>query len=182
MRHLLVALGFLSVIHANAAQDQKRTLNPEGTAEFTEAKDGHRVRLVFTTKRFKPEQHTIAPIKNCVTIDGRRPLGTDCGVPKVEISIMRLFWDGKEVPLARHFYSDCYSPPYFEEYQKKGWMKQFLEIRFSDDTKALFVFLHAGDGAGVYDVVWVLRKNGSHTRFTDSGGDCSFLNFDCRAN
>lgn len=51
-------------------------------------------------------------------------------------------------------------------------MKQFLEIRFSDDMKALFVFLHAGDGAGVYDVVWVLRKNGSHTRFTDSGGDC----------
>jgi len=38
------------------------------------------------------------------------------------------------------------------------------------------------DFAGVYDVIWVLRKDGRHTRFTDSEGDCSFLNFDCRSN
>jgi hypothetical protein len=164
-------------------QDQKRTsINPEGTAEFIHTKDAHRVRLVFTTKRFRPEKHIILRTKNCVTVDGRLPLGTDCGVPMVEIALMRLFWDDKEIPVARHFYSDCYSPPYFEDYQKRGRMKQYLEIRFSDDMKSVFVFLHAGDGAGVYDVIWVLRKNGNHTRFTDSGGDCSFLNFDCRGN
>jgi hypothetical protein len=37
----------------------------------------------------------------------------------------------------------------------------------------------AGDGAGVYEVIWVLRKDGRHTRFTESGGDCRFLNFEC---
>jgi hypothetical protein len=59
-------------------------------------------------------------------------------------------------------------------------MDRYLAIKFSDDMKAAFIFLQAGDGAGAYDVVWVVKKDGRHTRFSNSGGDCSFLNFDCR--
>jgi hypothetical protein len=183
MKYLFAAVGLVCVGCAAAAQTEKRTVvNPEGTARFEKAKGAHHVRLVFTTKRFRPAQHRLARSKTCVTIDGHVPLGTDCGVPQVEISAMRLFWDGKEISIPRRFYSDCYSPPFFKDYQAKGIMDRYLAIKFGDKTKAVFVFLHAGDGAGVYDVIWVLRKNGRHVRFTDGGGDCSFLNFDCRPN
>lgn len=59
-------------------------------------------------------------------------------------------------------------------------MNKYLAIKFSDDGKALFVFMAGGDGAGTYDAIWVFRKDGKHTRFTNSGGDCTFLDFDCR--
>lgn len=61
-------------------------------------------------------------------------------------------------------------------------MNKYLAIKLGDDMKSVFVFLAAGDGAGVYDVIWVLRKDGHHARFTNSGGDCGFLNFDCKPN
>ena len=182
MRRLSVTVAVLCIASASVAQNEKRTIvDPEGTAAFEKADGAHHVKLLFTTKRFQPAQHRIITRSNsCVTIDGQVPLGTDCGMPRVEITAMRLFWDGKAVLIPSRFYSDCYSPPFFRAYQAKGIMNQYLAIKFSDKGKAVFVFLHAGDGAGVYDVIWVLRKDGSHTRFTDSGGDCSFLNFDCR--
>ena len=183
MRSLLLT-GLLLIAFGSAfGQSERRTvIDPEGTADFVETKGRNHAKLVFTTKRFEPSRHRIRQSKTCVMIDGRKPLGTDCGLPNVEISSMRLFWNGSEVAIPRRFYSDCYSPPFFKDYKNRGWMKNYLAIRFSDDARAVFVFLHAGDGAGVYDVVWTLGRGGNHSRFTNSGGDCSFLNFDCRAN
>ena len=169
--------------HCIFAQDEKRTIvKQEGTAEFTEKKGIHDVRLLFTSRRFKPSRHRIVRRNGCVVIDGQSPIGTDCGLPKVEIASMRLFLDGKRIPIPRRLYSDCYSPPFFKDYQARGIMNKYLAIKFGDDMKSVFVFLAAGDGAGVYDVIWVLRKDGNHTRFTNSGGDCGFLNFDCKPN
>ncbi len=162
------------------AQNEKRsTFDPNGVAEFIEKKDGHTVRLLVRTAAFEPSRHKITREKECVTIDSRVPLGTDCGIPHVEISSIRLFFDGKEVRVPRQLYSDCYSPPLFHEYKRRGVVNRFLSIKFSDDMKGVFVFMMAGDGAGVYDVIWVFRKAGNHTRFTHSGGDCHFLNFAC---
>ena len=183
MRLFLVIAVLLIFVGSGFGQSEGRTvIDPEGTADFVETRNDHRAKLAFTTRLFELARHRISHRKSCVIIDGRRPLGTDCGLPKVEISSMKLFWDGRQIAIPRRLYSDCYSPPYFKDYKKRGWMKNYLSIRFSDDMKAVFVFLHAGDGAGVYDVVWVFRKDGNHSRFTDSGGDCSFLNFDCRGN
>jgi hypothetical protein len=183
MRTLVALLLVVFAGRGVLAQDEKRTVvNPEGTAEFTERRGIHDIRLILTSRIFKPSRHLIGRAKGCVTIDGRAPLGTDCGLPKVEIASMRLFLDGKRIPIPRALYSDCYSPPFFKDYQARGIMNKYLAIKFGDDMKSVFVFLAAGDGAGVYDVIWVLRRDGKHTRFTNSGGDCRFLNFDCEPN
>ena len=183
MRNLLFVLILLSSAHNLVAQNEKRTIiRREGTAEFIEKKGAHTAKLIFTTKIFDPSKHKIIRTKNCITIDGRVPLGTDCGVPHVEIASIRFFYDGKEIVIPRSLYSDCYSPPLFEEYKDRRLMNEYLSIKFSDDMKGVFVFLSAGDGAGVYDIIWVLRKDGNHTRFTHSGGDCGFLNFNCSPN
>jgi hypothetical protein len=181
MRTILTLFVLLvGVSNLDAQTEKSRRVNREGTAEFTASKGTHRARLVLTSRIFVPSAHRIVRTKNCVTIDGRAPLGTDCGVPEVEIASMRLFLDGKEIFVPKSLYSECYSPPFFKEYKERGLMKNYLAIKFSDDLKGVFVFLAAGDGAGVYDAIWILRKDGHHSRFTNSGGDCRFLNFECR--
>jgi len=37
--------------------------------------------------------------------------------------------------------------------------------------------MSGGDAAGHYEVIWVLRRDGRHTRFSGACGDCGFLDF-----
>ena len=103
-------------------------------------------------------------------VDGRVAYGTDGGVPASEIESLRLFINGREVPSPRRLYSDCFNPSYGDG---------ALAVKFGDDPQTVFVFMHGSDGAGVYDVVWVLRRDGRHSRFANAGGDCSLFNYDC---
>jgi len=180
MRSILTLLVILFAADNLVTQTEKPSrTNREGTAEFTVSKAAHSAKLIFTSRIFVPSAHRIVRTKNCVTIDGRKPIGTDCGVPGVEIASMRLFFDGEEIVIPKRLYSDCYEPPRFGEF-KEGSKNNNVAIKFSDDLKAVFVFMAGSDGAGVYDAIWILRKDGRHSRFTNSGGDCRFLNFDCR--
>jgi hypothetical protein len=83
---------------------------------------------------------------------------------------LRLFFNGREVAVPRRLYSDCFDPSYGEG---------SLAVKFGDDPRTVFVFMHGSDGAGVYDVVWVLRRDGRHSRFANAGGDCGLFNFYC---
>lgn len=182
MRSILLTLFVLLFAASDLiAQTEKPIrINPAGNAEFTVSEGIHSAKLILTTRRFVPSAHKIVRTKDCVIIDGRKPIGTDCGVPLSEIASMRLLFDGKEIVIRRNLYSDCYNPPPFEEYKKREWINDYLAIKFSDDLNAVFIFLKGGDGAGVYDAIWIFRKDGRHSRFTNSGVDCTFLNFDCR--
>src|SRR6266513_1614867 len=121
MRFFLVTAVLLISVGSGFGQSEGRTvIDPEGTADFVETKNDHRVKLAFTTRLFELARHRISHTKGCVIIDGRKPLGTDCGLPTVEISSMKLFWDGRQIALPRRLYSDCYTPPYFKDYKKKG--------------------------------------------------------------
>ena len=180
MRFILALFVLLLAAGNLVAQTEKPIrMDPEGTAEFTGSKGAHVAKLILTSKHFVPSAHRIVRTKDCFMIDGRRPIGTDCGVPGFEIASMRLFIDGKKVVIPKRLYSDCYNPPFFKDYKERGTMKNYLAIKFSDDLKSVFVFLTGGDGAGVYDAIWIFRKDGRHSRFTNSGVDCTFLNFGC---
>jgi hypothetical protein len=163
-----------------AAQTEKPSrVTPTSIADFTVSSGTHLAKLILTTRNFVPSAHKIVRTKDCLTIDGRRPIGTDCTVPGAEIASMRLFFDGKEIFIPKRLYSDCYQPPRFGE-SREDWKNSYVALKLSDDLNAVFVFMAASDGAGVYDAIWILRKDGRHSRFTNSGGDCTFLNFDCR--
>ena len=76
---VVLLLGAIDVV----AQTQKSTVvNPEETAEFTVANSGHTARLVLTSKPFIPARHKIVRTKDCLTIDGRVPIGTDAEFPE----------------------------------------------------------------------------------------------------
>ncbi len=87
-----------------ASQTDERVIEREGIAEFTETKRNHTARIIFETKLFDARKRSVGRMGNCITIDGRIPLGTDRGMPKVEIASMRFFLDGREIPIPRSLY------------------------------------------------------------------------------
>lgn len=158
-----------------------------GTFQFTESKSSHTAKLILKTRLFSASAHKVTYAdehylkkheislgargrRPVIKIDGRIPLGTDGDLPQVEIVSLRFFFNGKEVAVPSRLYSDCYNP---------NLSKDSARVRFSDGGEGVFVLMNGSDGAGVYDVIWVLRADGRHSRLAREGGDCSFLNLDC---
>ena len=102
-------------------------------------------------------------------IDGRPPLGTDGGIPQTEIESVRLYIDGKEVPVPKDLYSDCYEPS-FES-------NASFAAKFADNLEGVFVFMNGSDAAGSYQVLWVFRRDARHSRFSGACSDCGFIDF-----
>jgi hypothetical protein len=144
--------------------------NNVGTFQFVQKKNGHTARVVFHSKVFHPAGHRVSYDRTLVTrIDGRVPLGRDGDLPTVEIKSISFYFDGKEVAVSSGLFFDCYDPSFGEDYPP---------IRFGDDFQSVFVFMSGGDAAGSYQVIWVLRKDGRHTRFSGACVDCGFIDFD----
>lgn len=80
------------------------------------------------------------------TIDGKRPMGVDGDLPRIQVDSMFVSLYDKEIIIDRKHYIDL-----FEINTKIKIIK----------IKDLFIVYHgAGDGAGGYDLVWVFDKNG----------------------
>ena len=167
-RTTLAAVLLLSLLPGSPAR-------ASGVGSFRfEARSGrHTATLILKTKAFDPSRHRVGSKKVgellVTTVDGRAALGTDGSVPNVEIESFRFILDGREVRVPRGLYSDCFDPG----------TDGRLVLKFGQDAESVFVFMHGSDGAGVYDVVWVLRKDGRHSRWANAGGDCSLFNFYC---
>lgn len=150
------------------------------TFQFVTKRKSHTARITFTTKLFNRSAHRIVQTDKCLRIDGREPLGTDCSVPRVEIESLRFYFDGKEIGVPKRLYADCYQPPFVNgvgRVMNEKDVKNYFAVRISDDLQSVFVFMSGGDGAGSYQIIWVLRKDGRHTRFSGACGDCGFIDF-----
>jgi hypothetical protein len=149
-----------------------------GTFSFETRRDSHVAKIVFRTKSFNRSEHkVIQGADQCVKIDGHEPLGTDCGMPSVELTSMRLYFDGREIPIPRRLYADSYQPALRKDYSSADYKNHYFALRIGDDLQSVFAFMSGGDGAGSYQVLWVLRKDGKHSRFSGSCGDCGFIDF-----
>src|SRR6266850_7655411 len=113
---LFVLLFFAGNLVAQTEEPRRGT--PTGTAEFNVREGAHTAKVIFTSKTFVPSAHKIVRTKDCLTIDGSKPIGTDCSVPSAEIASMRLFIDGREIVIPKRLYSDCYQPPFFGLHQE----------------------------------------------------------------
>ena len=101
-------------------------------------------------------------------VDGRVALGVDETVPRVEIKSVEFYFDGRRVAVPRGLYSDCFDPNFGKEY---------FAVKNGDDGASVLVLMAGGDGAGGYQVVWVLRKDGRHSRFSTPCSDCDYAGF-----
>lgn len=99
-------------------------------------------------------------------IDGRGVLGTDGMLPYAELSSFTLKWNGKNIPVPEKLWKDCYNlgvGVYKEEkYPEPGHDPQ---VKVTEDGEYMTIRFSGSDGAGYYDIIWILAKNGKHARW-----------------
>lgn len=83
-------------------------------------------------------------------IDGRPVWGTDGGFPKIQVDDIEVEISGLKLTIEKVFYSDIYE------------CDNSLSVYKSGET--YFVHQWNSDGAGAYEIVWVLDKNGLKQR------------------
>ena len=155
--------------------------NRIGKTEIETSRGGHTAKVIFDVGKFEPLKHTIIGLDPCddyrsVRIDGQYPLGTDCTLPIYDIQEMVLIFDGIKVEIPPKLYSNCYHPPFP---RSDNSISDYLAIKIGDDLHSIFIFMDGGDAAGQYQVIWVLRPDGKHSKFTTGPcPDCSFIKFD----
>jgi hypothetical protein len=101
-------------------------------------------------------------------IDGKRALGTDDSIPQTEIESIKFFFDGKQIPVEKSLFSDCYNP---------NIEKDYIELKIGDDGKSVMIFMNGGDAAGSYQIFWILRSDAKHSRFGSGSSDADVLGF-----
>ncbi len=154
-----------------------------GSFRFSDRNRNHAATLLVKTKAFSRSTHRIAfaspeylkkhniqitPLREVwivTTIDGREWFGTDGEIPRVEIASMVVSFRGKTMAVPRNLYSDCFEP---------SFLKNNFIAKLNDVGDTLFVFMAGSDAAGGYQVMWILRKDGHHSRFVHNCSDCSY--------
>lgn len=144
------------------------------TVTVTRVRGSHKVKLVFSAQNFDVKRHTVKTVTDPRSplpgtwIDGKFALGTDLGIPRTEIASVRLYFDGKQVPINRSAFSDCYNP---------NLGKDYIWLKLGDDGKSVLAFMAGGDGAGGYQVFWIFRNDGKHSRFSSAVSDADYSGF-----
>ena len=150
---------FLVLIMSAAVSAQSE--RPE-TFQFQTKEGSHTARVVFRTRLFARARHwSTRVVRGQTMVDGRPAIGTDGNIPGVEIESMRFYFDGKEVRIPRRLYADCFDPNFGNDY---------VTLKFGRDLRGVIITMSGSDGAGGYQAIWRLRKDGQHGRSIIPGG------------
>lgn len=129
--------------------------------------DGQGVLLAISRAPFDSTRHTITwdPGNNryACGIDGRSFWGTDGDLPSQEISELSVSVDGKRTEIPHKEWSDLFNPNLWSLHGKEDRPHLYAEVARSADRKRVYVHMTNSDGAGGYDVVWILI-NGKYAR------------------
>ena len=68
---------------------------------------------------------------------------------------MRFYLDGKEIKIPKRLYADCFDPNLGNDY---------VTLEFGDELRSVVITISGSDGAGGYQAVWRLKKDGQHRR------------------
>jgi hypothetical protein len=139
------------------------------------------IQLDVKFKRFDPDQHTITLIPGCTDaylINGKAMHGTDGNVPEktlCEIERLEVTWNGKSFLVPSYAHADCYYAFAGHMEGARVWSvnnsnpesQQVHERIFytSPDGHILKIQCSGGDGAGSYEVVWLLDREGYIGRY-----------------
>ena len=132
------------------------------TFRFEKKTGSHVARVIFRTRKFTRAGHRSARVVRGQTmVDGRPAIGTDGNIPGVEIASMRFYLDGREIKIPRRLYADCFDPNLGNDY---------VTLEFEREFRGVVVKMSGSDGAGGYQAIWRLSKDGQHHRSIIPGG------------
>lgn len=126
------------------------------------------IAVTIKTRAFNRKNHDIHRAKedcgNCSTtyidkIDGKKPVGVDGELPSVEIGSFKININHIDIELPASCFTDIYQPRI-----------KNLNI-YSDKKGNLYLYMPGNsDGAGGYDVVWVINGGKLALRYVDGVG------------
>ncbi len=116
--------------------------------------------LTIKTRQFNNKSHYIHYAKGSTIvdkIDDRLPIGVDGGLPTIEIRVFSLNINNKVIEIPKVSFTDIYQPDI-----------KNLNI-YSDKKGNIYLYMPGNsDGAGGYDVVWIVNNNKLVCRYVAS--------------
>jgi hypothetical protein len=147
MKHVILVLLLLTCSPTLA--QPKRT----GTFRFQTRKNGHVAKVLFRVRPFSSNKPAYDPNVGDM-VNGRKAYGAET-TPKAEIGSMIVIFDDRRIQIPPRLFSDCFDP---------NLRDNPLVIRFGRNFNTVRITMDGPDGAGGYEVTWVVRKNGRITR------------------
>ena len=152
------AMFLVLIISAGVSAQSERI----GIFQFEKTAGPHVARVVFRTRRFARARHrSTRVVRGQTMVDGHPAIGTDGNIPGVEIDSMRFYLDGKEIKIPKRLYADCFDPNFGDDY---------VTLEFEGELRSVVITISGSDGAGSYQAIWRLKKDGQHHRSIVPGG------------
>jgi hypothetical protein len=124
-----------------------------GTFRFQTRKNAHAAKVVFRVRPFSSNKPVYDPnVGNMV--NGRKAYGAET-IPEAELASVIVTFDDRRIQIPPRLFSDCFDPNLHDNP---------LVIRFGRNFNTVRITMAGSDGAGGYEVTWVVRKNGRITR------------------
>ena len=122
----------------------------------------------ITTGTFDATKHKITWYndKYAVKIDNKPFWGTDKTVPKNTITSIIAVIESDTVVVPAAAFIDLYEPKLFYT-DAKGSKKTFCNVYRSLDKRKYYIYMVNGDGAGRYEVTWVIQDKRYLRRVVD---------------
>jgi hypothetical protein len=126
--------------------------------------------FVITTGGFDATKHKVTWFdeKYAVKLDNKPFWGTENTVPKSSIASIVAVIGLDTVAIPQAAYADLYEPHLFFK-DAKGSNKSYCNVYVSPDHRKFYIYMLNGDGAGRYEVTWVIQDKHYLRRVVDWG-------------
>jgi len=121
-----------------------------------------KIKITVVTQKFDPANHQLLYSKEYTKllryIDGQEFVGTDANVPELEYKSLQISFSGKTIAIPKDALSRLYQP-------------DLRHTIANYDAKKDILYLHSAnsDGAGAYEILWVIDKKQYKTRYIMEG-------------
>jgi hypothetical protein len=128
------------------------------------------VTVQITTGNFDATKHKVTWFdeKYAVKLDNHGFWGTENKVPKRTIESVIAVIGGDTVAVPAAAFVDLYEPHFYYT-DAKGSTKTYCNVFMSADKRKYYVYMVNGDGAGRYEVTWVIQDKHYLRRVVDWG-------------
>jgi hypothetical protein len=121
------------------------------------------IKVIIRETNFIKSRHRLTFVDSILTkIDNKPFWGTDGGLPRTQIATVLIIVNKDTIRIPKSAYSDLYEPNFCYNDQS---MKPDCScaVFVSGDGKRLYIYMVNSDGAGTYEVTWII-SNGKYLR------------------
>lgn len=127
----------------------KIPLIKETSAKVVFQKDS--LNIIIESKKFDSKTAKLAYLKNDKSIlekiNGKKFFGTDGNIPRTTYKLITVTTGNKTIDFSKDAFDDLFEPNF-----------SYMEINYDKKNDILYIASSNGDGAGGYEILWVIEK------------------------